>query len=167
MKWIMNILIVLSAIFRASIADGTEYTLLKSGAWQGLISAGAGIQTKHFSFEGSVGYTPVHIAGKKIIQGNIQYNVWLGDHIYSIGGLMFTKSADGTYYKLPKRYPAKYYPPTALYFTTGMGVQFDSGFFVEMTTLDYLLELKFRNWEYVSWVDVISSGFGYRHTLGE
>lgn len=152
----MKVLIFL--ILLAGTAQGTTYAVLQSGSYNGLLSGGFGILHSNWNFESTVGWTP-NPGGEATLQLNLKGYKMLSQRIYGGLGLLITDD-DDTFVHLPDKYPKNYYSPTGYHFAPFVGWTED-GFFVEFTTIDYYLEVKARNPNYIDWKDMVSAGFGY------
>lgn len=134
----------------------------QTGAFLGTVSLGCGIDNEYFRILGVRGYTPklsgyndrpIETVGLKL-----STKLW---RFYTGTTLLYNLDQEHTFVKLPKQYPAGYYPMTGLRLAPHMGFDFGSGFFMELGTLDYLTELKVRNSRYVQFTDIVSAGFGF------
>lgn len=156
----MSIFAFIGSMFLAS--QSSAYLKTQSGAYNGLLSSGIGIETSSSMVESTIGWTP-NLGGEATVQLNLKSGLKSKSGVYGGLGLLVTNDKD-TFYTLPEQYPANYYAPTGFHFSLFAGYKVD-GFFVEFSTIDYYLEVKARNSNYIKWQDIVSTGFGYAWDL--
>lgn len=149
---------------------GPWFINVQTGANQGILAAGPGYRSE-WGMELSVtwGYSPKLVAGyHDVTQLNTRLNfpIWKnreGADNYEIlaGPSLLINASDDTFFKPPRPYPNKYYPPNAWFTSLSLTVR-HLGFFLEVSLLDYYMEVLARNPAgSVSLRDVGSLGLGF------
>jgi hypothetical protein len=140
------------------------------GANQGFYSMGLGYHGNIFEPSFSFGYVPPVRGGAEVSQGNLKAN-WkiasgsLPDVQWLAGASLLVNSSRNTFFTVPKKYPRRYYPPNAYYFSLQTTLR-HHGFYIELSTLDYNLEVAARNHISIDYIaDLVSLGFGYIHPI--
>ncbi len=136
------------------------------GANQGYYSLGLGYKFETWEPSLSVGYTPPIKSGAEVVQGNFKSNwkVWdlpKPNLQLMLGASLLMNFGDKAFFQTPNKYPDKYYPPNAYFFSLQAAIR-HHGFYVEASVLDYFLEVAARNknsFAYIS--ELLSIGFGY------
>jgi hypothetical protein len=152
-----------SAPLTSNLALGMEnlYCSAQSGAFLGALSLGCGLYERHYQLFFMRAYTPpiivsdypIHTFGLK---SSLKFsNLYIGTSI------LYNTDNKNTFAKLPDKYPAKYYPLTGIRTVPHLGIILSDSNFVEVGTVDYLLELRVRNSQYIQYYDVISIGIGH------
>jgi hypothetical protein len=152
-------------------APETRYFLQHQfGANQGLYSIGPGYKGESYEASASFGYVPPFHNASTVTQGNLKVNWKIVDKIkpnfqWLAGVSLLINASDNTFFKPPKPYPNKYYPPNAYFFALQMTIR-HHGFYLEASMLDYYMEVAANNRksaEYLS--ELLSVGFGYVHPI--
>lgn len=123
----------------------------------------------HFSSEILLGFTPhaialedqVTISSKNLFHSD--YHIFNSLRPISIYGgltLIHLINDDDTFFFLPSKYPKGYYPPTSVRTTLNIGFTIDS-FFLELSSLDILLENYFRSDQELTFEQIFTYGFGW------
>lgn len=150
----------------------TPYYLVSgSGSYEGWMTAGVGVNiVPIYASELSIGHTP------KDFGGNINQINWKHIFGYRYGKIkpygffktMITDNKD-TFILLPEQYPAKYYPPTGMYSSVGVGVEYhifsNLTAYVEVATLDYYMEVYVRSPNYFEPHDIGTYGIGFKRNI--
>jgi len=151
----------------ATPARGETYIQAQNAGYAGLIALGAGVESETFGVSGMVGYVPELIAGEDLWSLTVKPEVrfW-----YMKAGVSLLASLDkDTFWWQPSKYPLGYYPPTGLRLAPFVGVEivksYGSALYIEVTCLDYYLELKARNPAYVRWTDILNMSVGVKWYL--
>lgn len=143
------------------------------GGYVGLLTAGAGYEYKNYTTDLLVGYVPAFIGGEALYSVTWKNQVDVYEWMYSdisiapYFGISTIISLDDDSH-LPAEVPAGYYPNTNVMWAPYLGVTRTSGshsLFFEFTSLDFYLEAKVRNEDYLTWQDVTTYGFGYRYFI--
>lgn len=150
----------------------TEYYLVTgSGSYEGWVTAGIGANLiPIWSTEMSLGYTPESYGGT-VVQLNwknvfgYRFGKWKP---YGFHKTLITNQ-DDTFILLPSQYPEKYYPPTGMYNSIGVGIEYhlfsDLTAYIEVATLDYYMEAYARNPGYFEPHEVSTYGIGFKKNL--
>lgn len=177
MRTVQLILAILTVSFTWSSTSygnneqqGNNYHITQQyGANQGLYAIGLGYK-KYNGFEPSMsfGYTPSYKNTISVTQLNFKFN-WRAWQLkknkdslqWLMGFSLFMNNSPNTYFKVPKHYPNKYYPPNAYFFGLQTTLRHHN-FFVELSMLDYYFEVVARNSPgTMRSGDLLSLGFGY------
>lgn len=139
--------------------------VLQSGANQGLIAGGVSGEYGFAYWALTVGLTPAAYHNDVITQGNGKLNFAIveeGHYHLLIGGSLFVNASDDTFFTLPGKYPNRYYPPNAYFLGAQATILAKNGLFIEMSILDYYMEVLARNPRgSITNGEVISLGIGY------
>jgi hypothetical protein len=155
------LLVMLFSVGTATAAD--MYIPVQSGSFNGLLSSGIGLQSKNdWAAEVTAGWSP-NPGGEETLQLNIKGSRFVTNNLYGGIGLLISADKD-TFAILPDKYPDNYYSPTGYYLAPFIGL-YNSGFFIELTTIDYYLAVKANNPNYINWAEVVSAGIGFRFEL--
>ena len=146
------------------------YVPIQTGAFAGAISGGAGWEIGNYSPELLLGNTPQRLGGEEIysLTWKNNFKVFTQKNLkpYVGLGLVMNLNDKDTFYVLPSQYPSKYYPATAFYTMPYVGAEYikdNIGVYFEIATLDYYLEAKGKNWDYLTWDKVSTYGVGMRY----
>lgn len=163
MKRLLSIILFMLAT--SAYAD--PFVVGQTAGYSGLLAGGGGYSWKYFSTSIMGGHTPKLLAGEELWSATIKNQLQNG--VFHIGMAAHFSFDHDTFWKLPSKYPRRYYPPSGIKTGPYMGVHVDFepgiGLFTEVHTLDYYLELKARNPDYVMWTDIISVGMGFYYTF--
>jgi len=153
----------------------TEFTLINhTGSYSGALTLGLGIGTdsKSYRCEFIAGYTPATLAGEDLYSLTNKHTFVLTNprspvRLFSGLGVVTSIHDDDTYYKLPSKYPRKYYPPTGYYFLPYFGIEIGNAtnVYFEVATLDYYAELMARGEGEIGPHEVFTYGFGLRSRI--
>lgn len=162
----MKTILLLVLWLAPNISLGYDY-IVQSGAYTGMIGSGIGDSYKQHEYSGIMSYTPTIITDDNpLMTASFKYKYILSNKYvkpYVHSGILLNLLDNDTFVTLPDQYPDKYYPPTGYYFTVGTGFEIeDTGWYFEVTTLDYFLEAKARNWNYLKFIDIFDWGIGYK-----
>ena len=152
--------------------EPTKYYLVAgTGSYEGWMTVGIGANlVPIWSSEISLGYTPPTYGGT-VIQAN-----WKNIFGYSFGKLkpygfhkaMITDSKN-TFVQLPDQYPKNYYPPTGIYNSIGVGIEYyllsNLTTYIEVSTIDYYMEAYARSPNYFEPHEVGTYGLGFKINL--
>jgi hypothetical protein len=136
------------------------------GANQGLYAIGLGHAGETFEPSLSFGYLPPIHGGSEVTQGNLKANWKIVDNTlpniqWLAGFSLLINVSKETFFEVPKKYPNKYYPPNAYFFSIQTSIR-HHGFYIEASILDYYLEVAARNRNSVEYIsELVSIGFGY------
>lgn len=152
------IALVLFIVPKTAKAD--PLVIVQTGGYAGMVAAGPGYGMKHYSTGLLVGYVPAMVGGENLWSLSLKNQLELGPLHVGIAN-HFSLDRD-TFWILPDKYPKKYYPPSGIKSGPYIGLHSDDdvGLFAEISTLDYYMELKARNPDFIEWKDIVSLGFG-------
>lgn len=162
----MRILLPLMALLLSTKAHSQPYLIGQTGGYAGVVAAGAGYNWNYLSTAIMAGFAPAFVTGENLWSVTLknQWNLGVA-HIGIANSFSLDKD---TFLGLPSRYPKGYYPPSGLMSGpyAGLHANFDEfTLYGEAASLDYYLEMKVRNPQYISWADVITYAFGVQWNL--
>jgi hypothetical protein len=165
---------LLSLLCLSSTSYASGFLVGQTGSMMGLASVGAGYEYDVIQTSLSAGYTPYALAGEDLFgitpRVDIGANVTVGESKFRLflgTGVLFSLDED-TFIQNPDKYPDGYYPPTGMMVAPYAGVEYQyqkHGWFAEITTNDFYMELYLRNRRYLSLSDVTTYGIGYKFYL--
>lgn len=159
-------------ISQPSTVEANQYNITHQyGGNQGFYSIGFGYRYQQFEPSMSFGYSPPLWSSEAITQLNFKFNWELWRNLgrpateWLMGFSLLMNSSPSTYFEIPKPYPNKYYPPNAYFFSFHSTLRHHN-FYIEVSIIDYYLEVIARNsLGSMKTEDLISVGFGYLHDV--
>lgn len=140
------------ALTLAALAPATARAELnmvaQAGANQGLFAFGVTADHDAWLWAATYGVTPSSEDDVLITQVNLKsgFAVYRGDDFrLLLGPVVLLNASDRTFFSLPGQYPDGYYPPNAYFFALNAGITTRSGWFVELSMLDYYFDVLLRN----------------------
>lgn len=172
----MKSLIVVMCMLWSSISYAGTVVSTYTGGYLGFASIGLGVVSPEKSYQANavLGYVPSIVGGENLwslsVRGDVSFTSWQNGDIRLYGGAGLLTSLDkDTFILLPSKYPSGYYPSTGLLFSPYVGTEWmisnRSALCLEVTSLDFYLELYVRNPDYLTIRDITTYGIGYKYYL--
>jgi hypothetical protein len=107
-----------------------DFYPVHTGSYQGFLATGVGYKFGGIEAQGLLGYVPAAIGGRDLLQATakslidiltVERNQWQSRLVVGLG-LLYGQS-DKLFVLLPDKYPAGYYPPSAIRFLLLTGVK--------------------------------------------